>query len=100
MGGLGNLMLSTYFASQHEWAAVRVQAVGAITTFIVTTGLGMALGRALQVIPDRWFSIWQEVTTPIGLGALIVSVLDTIALPMLDTFLDAPTVDFARPRTA
>uniref|UniRef100_A0A7S1QUF6 Uncharacterized protein n=1 Tax=Alexandrium catenella TaxID=2925 RepID=A0A7S1QUF6_ALECA len=107
-GALGNLMLCTYFASKREWAAVRVQAIGAITNFMVVTqiwhagycptvpffvflaiicvGLVIPLLKAVRCLPARAFSVWTEATTAIGLGALL-SLVGSTAVPNNDVVL-------------
>jgi len=100
-GALGNLLLCTYFASKQEWAAVRVQAIGAITNFavvvqiwnagycpqvpffvfsaIMIVGLVIPLLKAMRCLSERVFSMWQEqATTAIGAGALLSLVGSTI----------------------
>jgi len=99
-GALGNLLLCTYFTSKKEWAAVRVQAIGAITNFavvvqiwlagycpqvaffvfatIIAVGLVIPLLRIVRCLPARGFSLWQEVTTAIGMGALLSLIGSTI----------------------
>lgn len=109
-GALGNLLLCTYFASKREWAAVRVQAIGAITNFAVVVqiwhagycpqipffvflaiiGVGLVIPslKAVRCLPERAFSAWQEATTAIGLGALLSLVGSTI-VPDNDVVLGA-----------
>lgn len=98
-GSMGNLLLATYFASVPDWAAVRVQAIGAITNFFVATqiyiagyfpttqfwtlaaiiliGLIIPSMYAIGCMPSRLFASWQEATTPIGFSALLFSVTAT-----------------------
>lgn len=98
-GALGNLLLCTFFAGLGEWSAVRVQAIGAITNFIVVTqiyspgfvppvaffvltgvivvGLTLPLLLALKVLPGKVWTTWQEGTTAIGLSALLFSLSAT-----------------------
>jgi len=99
-GALGNLLLCTYFTGKAEWAAVRVQAIGCITNYIVIVqiywagfcpapaffavsgviglGLVMPLLKVVRVLPDSAFAVWQKATTVIGMGSLFSLVGSTI----------------------
>jgi len=99
-GALGNLLLCTYFAGKREWAAVRVQAIGAATNFavvvqiwfagycptvpffvfavVITIGLLIPLLKACRAFPARAFQLWNQATTAIGLAALLSLVASTV----------------------
>mmetsp|Transcript_104727 Transcript_104727/g.295969 ORF Transcript_104727/g.295969 Transcript_104727/m.295969 type:complete len:361 (+) Transcript_104727:42-1124(+) len=99
-GALGNLLLCTYFAGKREWAAVRVQAIGAATNFavvvqiwvagycpsvpfwifaaVIVAGLLVPLLRACRAFPDTAFQMWNQATTAIGLAALLSLVGSTL----------------------
>lgn len=99
-GALGNLLLCTYFASKGEWAAVRVQAIGSITNYIVVVqiwhagycpdapfflflgiilvGLVLPLFKAMRLVSNWAFNIWTELTTAIGMGTLLSVVASTV----------------------
>jgi len=103
MGGLGDLCMSTYFASQNEWAAVRFQVFGTSTSWVVLyqmcmagktpfpalvglsvvygMGLLMAATKACGICPEKVFTTWQEFTTPIGMGACCFSFMDSFIFP-------------------
>merc|ERR1711957_1147149 len=94
-GTMGNLLLSTYFASVLEWSAFRIQFVGVVMNYfvasqiwwagffpnaqfwgvagVIVVGLAFPMLFAASAIPDGWFKMWQEATTPVGLAALIFS---------------------------
>jgi len=103
MGGLGDLSMSTYFASQDEWAAVRFQVFGTSTSWVIIvqmwmagkcplpalvclsliygTGLLMVATKACGIVPKKVFQKWQEFTTPIGMGACCFSFMDSFIFP-------------------
>merc|ERR1712176_1147388 len=98
-GSMGNLLLTTYFATIEEWAQVRVQGVGAITNYFVASqvfmagyfpkpqfwtlfavmsiGLLIPLLFAVGCLSSSRFSLWAEFTTPVGLAALVFSITAT-----------------------
>mmetsp|Transcript_21952 Transcript_21952/g.61365 ORF Transcript_21952/g.61365 Transcript_21952/m.61365 type:complete len:351 (-) Transcript_21952:176-1228(-) len=91
-GSVGNLLLATYFAGVSEWAAVRVQMIGAITNYfvatqvffagyfpapqfwtlvvVITIGLVIPFLYACGMLSASTFSSWKEATTAIGLAAI------------------------------
>lgn len=101
-GGMGNLLLCTFFTDGGEWAQARVQAIGAITNIFVVaqarflpeeplveiepflvviilmvSGLVIPLLKALGKC-DRLFAYWLKMTTVIGATVLCFSLVYSI----------------------
>mmetsp|Transcript_42235 Transcript_42235/g.106388 ORF Transcript_42235/g.106388 Transcript_42235/m.106388 type:complete len:434 (+) Transcript_42235:90-1391(+) len=103
-GGMGNLLLCTFFADGGEWAQARVQAIGAITNiFVVAQARFIPTDPIVPIVPfigvmvimvaglvipllkatgkaDKFFAPWLKGTTIIGATvlcfALTYSIMD------------------------